>query len=145
RVVEAIATRRHPARLLLLSGGLMAVLGLGALVVFGLTQGLVAALLFGPAFSSAKPYVLAVGFIGLCLSLDNLLVQFLMAVHDRVFIPILGAACLLMVSLIVVMHGSLAQIIVDTLITMVALLLVLAVRCVLLFPSLHPEPETVSA
>jgi hypothetical protein len=89
--------------------------------------------------------VLAVGFIGLCLSLDNLLIQFLMAVHDRVFIPILGAACVLMVALIVAMHGSLAQIIVDTLITMVVLMLVLALRCVILFPRLHPEPETASS
>src|SRR5262249_41386486 len=42
RVVEAIATRRHPARLLLLSAGLMSVLGLGAVAVFGLTRGLIA-------------------------------------------------------------------------------------------------------
>src|SRR5262249_33499475 len=60
RVVEAISTRRHPARLLLLSCGLMSVLGLGAVIVFGVTRGLVAALLFGSQFSAAQPYVLAV-------------------------------------------------------------------------------------
>jgi len=140
RVVEAIATRRHPARLLLLSAGLMATLGLGALVVFGLTRGLVASLLFGPQFSAAQPYVLAVGFIGLALSLNNLLVQFLMAVHDRVFIPIIGAACLLMVGSIAALHGSLAQIVGAVLVTMFVLLVVLSVRCLLLFPSLRPEP-----
>jgi len=140
RVVEAIATRRHPARLLLLSAGLMAMLGLCAVVVFGLTRGLVASLLFGSQFSAAQPYVLAAGFIGLGLSLDNLLVQFLMAVHDRVFIPILGAACLLLVTLIALLHGGLTQIVGDVLVTIFALLLVLAVRCVILSPRLRPEP-----
>ena len=141
RVVEAIATRRHPARLLLLSAGLMATLGLGAVFVFGVTRGLIAALLFGSQFSAAQPYVLAVGFIGLGLSLDNLLVQFLMAVHDRVFIPILAAACALLVTTIAVLHGGLTQIVGDVLVTIFSLLLVLAVRCALLFPRLRPEEE----
>lgn len=140
RVVEAIATRRHPARLLLLSGGLMAILGLSAVIVFGLTRGLIAALLFGSKFSAAQPYVLAVGLIGLGLSLDNLLVQFLMAVHDRVFVPILAGACLLLVGLIAVLHGSLSQIVGDVMLTIFLLLAVLAARCVLLFPRLQPEP-----
>ena len=137
RVVEAIATRRHPARLLVLSGGLMAMLGLGAIVVFGLTRGLVASLLFGPQFSAAQPYVLAVSFIGLGLSLDNLLVQFLMAVHDRLFIPLLGAACVLLVSLIALLHGSLTAIVTDVMITIFALLVTLALRCLLLLPRLR--------
>jgi len=140
RVVEAIATRRHPARLLLLSAGLMTVLGLGAVVVFGLTRGLIAALLFGSQFSTAQPYVLAMGLIGLGLSLDNLLVQFLMAVNDRVFVPILGAGCLLLVTLIALLHGGLTQIVGDVLVTIFVLLPVLAVRCALLFPRLRPEP-----
>ena len=140
RVVQAIATRRHPARLLLLSAGLMTVLGLGAVVVFGLTRGLIAALLFGSQFSTAQPYVLAMGLIGLGLSLDNLLVQFLMAVNDRVFVPILGAGCLLLVTLIALLHGGLTQIVGDVLVTIFVLLPVLAVRCALLFPRLRPEP-----
>jgi len=140
RVVEAIATRRHPARLLLLSAGLMATLGLGAVVVFGVTRGLIAALLFGSQFSAAQPYVLAVTFIGLGLSLDNLLVQFLMAVHDRVFIPILGASCILLVALIAAFHGGLTQIIGAVMVTIFSLLVVLAIRCALLFRRLHPEP-----
>src|SRR5215831_10780550 len=142
RVVEAIATRRHPARLLMLSAGLMAMLGLGAIAIFGITKGLIAALLFGSQFSAAQPYVLAVGFIGLGLSLDNLLIQFLMAVHDRVFIPILGAACVLLVGLIGLMHGGLTEIVTDVTVTIFALLLVLAARCALLFPSLSPETDT---
>jgi O-antigen/teichoic acid export membrane protein len=147
RVVEAIATRRHPARLLLLSGGLMTALGLGAVLVFGVTRGLVASLLFGPQFSSAQPYVLAVGFIGLGLSLSNLLVQFLMAVHDRVFIPILAVACVVLVALIATFHASLAQIVTDVLITIFGLLAVLSVRCLVLLPGLvsEPEPETEAA
>jgi O-antigen/teichoic acid export membrane protein len=140
RVVEAIATRRHPARLLLLSAGLMTVLGLGAVAVFGLTGGLVAALLFGSKFSAAQPYVLTMGLIGLGLSLDNLLVQFLMAVNDRVFIPILGGACVMLVTLIALFHGSLTQIVGAVLVTIFVLLPVLAVRCMLLFPRLRPEP-----
>jgi O-antigen/teichoic acid export membrane protein len=146
RVVEAIATRRHPARLLLLSGGLMTALGLGAVVVFGITRGLVASLLFGPQFASAQPYVLVVSFIGLGLSLDNLLVQFLMAVHDRVFIPILALACGLLVTLIGLFHSGLSAIVTDVLVTIFALLLVLAVRCLLLLPRLgSSELETAAA
>jgi O-antigen/teichoic acid export membrane protein len=139
RVVEAIATRRHPARLLLLSAGLTTTLGLFAVVAFGVTRGLVASLLFGSQFSAAQPFVLAVGIIGLGLSLDNLLVQFLMAVHDRVFIPMLAAACLLMVALIGLLHADLTQIVEDVLVTIFLLLAVLAVRCVLLLPRLRPE------
>ena len=139
RVVEAIATRRHPARLLVLSAGLMATLGLGAIVVFGLTKGLIASLLFGPQFNAAQPYVLWVGFIGLGLSLDNLLVQFLMAVHDRVFIPILAVACLLLVSLIGLHHNEVTAIITDVMITLYVLLLTLSARCTLLLPNLRPE------
>ncbi len=138
RVVEAVATRRHPARLLLLSGGLMSALGLGAIVVFGVTRGLVASLLFGPQFSAAQPYVLAVSCIGLGLSLDNLLVQFLMAVYDRVFIPIVGGASLLLVTLVAVFHGGLTQIVADVMTTIFVLLFALVVRCALLLPRLHP-------
>jgi O-antigen/teichoic acid export membrane protein len=137
RVVDAIAARRHPARLLVLSGGLMTALGLGAVLVFGLTRGLVASLLFGAQFSAAQPYVLAVSFIGLGLSLDNLLVQFLMAVHDRVFIPILAVAGLLLVSLIALMHSGLTAIVTDVGVTIFALLAVLVVRCALLLPRLQ--------
>jgi O-antigen/teichoic acid export membrane protein len=139
RVVEAIATRRHPARLLLLSAGLMTALGLGAIVVFGLTRGLVASLLYGPQFTAAQPYVLAVSCIGLGLSLDNLLVQFLMAVHDRVFIPLLGAACLVLVGLVGLSHGGLTQIVTDVAITIFVLLAALAGRCAFLLPRLQPE------
>jgi len=138
RVVEAIATRRPPARLLLLSGGLMTMLGLGAIAVFGLTGGLIATVLFGSKFSSAQPYVLAVSIIGLGLSLDNLLVQFLMAVHDRLFIPVLGAACLLLVALIALSHASIGQIVTDVLVTIFALLVALAARCFVVLTRLQP-------
>ena len=138
RVVEAVATRRHPGRLLLLSGGLMAMLGLGAIVVFGITRGMVASLLFGSQFSAAQPYVLAVSCIGLGLSLDNLLVQFLMAVHDRLFIPILATACLALPTLIILNHGGLTPIVFDVMVTIFGLLLALSARCAVLLPHLHP-------
>lgn len=139
RVVEAVARRHHPGRLLLLSGGIMSMLGLGAIVVFGLVPGLVVGLLYGPKFAAAQPYILAVGFIGLGLSLDNLLVQFFMAVHDRVFVPILGAACLLEALLIVTFHGGVGQVVTDVVIAVFGLLAALSLRCFVLLPRLSPE------
>jgi hypothetical protein len=44
------------------------------------------------------------------------------------------------VALIAVFHGGLAQIVGDVLVTIFSLLLVLAIRCALLFPRLRPEP-----
>jgi O-antigen/teichoic acid export membrane protein len=139
RVVEAISTRRHPARLLMLSAGLMATLGLGAIAFFGVTKGLIAYVLFGSQFNAAQPYVLAVGFIGLGLSLSNLLVQFLMAVRDRLFIPILGGACLLLVALVATFHSGVTAIVADAMATIYVLLVVLGTRCALLLPRLRPE------
>src|SRR4030088_2563511 len=94
RVVEAVAKEEHPGRILLSSAGILSALGFGALLVFALVPGLIVSILFGPRFSDATPYVFPVGVIGLALALDNLLVQFFMAVHDRVFVPILAFACL---------------------------------------------------
>jgi O-antigen/teichoic acid export membrane protein len=139
RVVEAVARRHHPGRLLLLSGGIMSMLGLGAILVFGLVPGLVVGLLYGPKFQAAQPYILAVGFIGLGLSLDNLLVQFFMAVHDRAFVPILGAACVLEALLIVLFHGGVGQVVFDVLMAVFGLLAALSLRCLLLLPKLRPE------
>jgi hypothetical protein len=116
----------------------MSVLGLAAIAVFGALPGLVVGVLYGPAFQDARPYILAVGFIGLGLSLDNLLVQFLMAVHDRVFIPVLMGACVLMATLIVIFHGGLGMIVIDVLVTIFGLLAALGVRCALLLPRLRP-------
>src|SRR5260370_33191988 len=59
-----------------------------ALLVFAVVPGLVVAVLFGPKFSDATPFVFPVGVIGLALALDNLLVQFFMAAHDRGFVPV---------------------------------------------------------
>ena len=86
--------------------------------------------------AKAQPFVVAVGFIGLGLSLDNLLVQFLMAVHDRAFIPILAAACVLLVSLIALFHGGVGTIVLDVLLTIYGLLAALSVRCALLLARL---------
>lgn len=139
RVVEAVATRRHPGLLLLLSGGLIGGLGLGAVVIFALVPGLLVRILFGPAFTDARPYVLGVGLIGLGLSLDNLLVQFFMAVHDRIFVPLLAAACLLEAVLIVIHHGGVGDIVANVLTAVSALLAALAVRWVVMLPRLHPD------
>ncbi|HLQ62461.1 MAG TPA: oligosaccharide flippase family protein [Candidatus Acidoferrales bacterium] len=139
RVVEAVAKDQHPGRLLLISVGLIVAMGSGALIVFGLLPGLVVRVLFGAGFLDAVPYILLVGVIGIALSLDNLLVQFLMAVHDRVFVPILAGACALQAGLIVAFHDGVGQVVADTLFTLLALVAALVVRYLLLLPRLRPE------
>jgi O-antigen/teichoic acid export membrane protein len=145
RVVEAVAKEQNPGRILLSSAGLLALLGAGALLVFAAVPGLVVAVLFGPAFKDAVPYVFPVGVIGLALSLDNLLVQFFMAVHDRAFMPILGVGVVAEAVLIVLFHNGVGQIVASVLIALVGLLVLLSIRCYLLMPSLHAsslrEPE----
>jgi O-antigen/teichoic acid export membrane protein len=139
RVVEAVAKAQNPGRILLSSAGLLALLGAGALLVFAVVPGLVVGVLFGPRFSDATPFVFAVGVIGLALSLDNLLVQFFMAVHDRVFVPILFAACIVEAVLIVLFHARVGQVVLDVLASLVGLLILLSARCYLLLPTLRPE------
>jgi len=139
RVVEAVAKAQNPGRILLSSAGLLALLGAGALLVFAVVPGLVVGVLFGPRFSDATPFVFAVGVIGLALSLDNLLVQFFMAAHDRVFVPILFGACIAEGVLIVLFHARVGQVVLDVLVSLVGLLILLSARCYLLLPTLRPE------
>ena len=96
-------------------------------------------MLFGPQFLDDQPLILAMGFIGLGLSLVNLLVQFFMAVHDRLFIPLLVAGCLVEVVLIVVRHPTVAAVVLDVMVAIFTLLCLLMVRAVLLMPKLRPE------
>jgi O-antigen/teichoic acid export membrane protein len=139
RVVEAVAKEQHPGRILAQSAGILTALGAGALLVFAVVPGLVVGILFGPGFRDATPYVLAVGVIGLSLSLDNLLVQFLMAVHDRTFVPILAAACIAEAVLIMLFHNGVGQIVADVLGSLLGLLVLLSIRCYALLPNLHAE------
>ena len=145
RVVDAVAKEEHPGRILLSSAGILVALGACALVVFAAVPGLVVGILFGPAYKDQIPFVFAVGVIGLALSLDNLLVQFFMAVHDRVFVPILALGVVLEGALILVFHGGVGQVVADVLVALLALLLMLSVRCYVLLPKLHAssvaEPE----
>jgi len=144
-VVDAVAKEQHPGRILLMSAGILSALGAGALLVFAVVPGLVVGILFGPAFRDAVPYVFPVGVIGLALSLNNLLVQFFMAVHDRVFVPILAFGVVLEGSLIFLFHARVGQVVLDVLVALVVLLLMLSLRCYLLLPRLHAgsvaEPE----
>ncbi len=148
RVVEAVAKEEHPGRILLSSAGLLSLLGACALLVFGVVPGLVVGILFGPSFRDAVPYVFPVGVIGLALSLDNLLVQFFMAVHDRVFLPILAAGVLAEGILIFLFHAGVGQVVTDVVVSLLGLLVLLSVRCYLLLPTLHAdslaEPEPVA-
>jgi len=139
RVVEAVAKEQHPGRILLSSAGILTALGAGALLAFAVAPGLVVGVLFGPSFKDAVPLVFPVGVIGLALSLDNLLVQFFMAVHDRVFVPILAFGVLAEGVLIFLFHARVGQIVLDVLIALVGLLLLLTIRCYLLLPTLHAE------
>jgi O-antigen/teichoic acid export membrane protein len=148
RVVEAVAKEEHPGRILLSSAGILTLLGSCALLVFAVVPGLVVGILFGPSFNDAIPLVFPVGVIGLALSLNNLLVQFFMAVHDRGFVPILAFGVVLEASLIFLFHARVGQVVVDVLLAMVGLLLLLSVRCYVLLPKLRAdsvaEPEPVA-
>jgi O-antigen/teichoic acid export membrane protein len=137
RVVEAVAREQHPGRILLSSAGILCALGFGALLVFAAFPGLIVSILFGPRFSDATPFVFPVGVIGLALALDNLLVQFFMAVHDRVFVPILFLACIAEGVLIFLFHARVGQVVVDVLIALIGLLVLLTIRCYVLLPTLH--------
>ena len=139
RVVEAVAKEEHPGRILLSSAGILTALGAAALLVFAVAPGLVVGVLFGPSFSDAIPLVFPVGLIGLALALDNLLVQFFMAVHDRVFMPILALGAVTEVVLIVLFHARVGQVVLDVLAALVGLLVLLGIRCYLLLPRLRAE------
>jgi len=139
RVVEAVAKDQHPGRILLSSAGILAALGAGALLVFAVVPGLVVGILFGPSFRDAVPLVFPVGVIGLALALDNLLVQFFMAVHDRVFVPLLALAVVAEGVLIFLFHARVGQVVLDVLVALLGLLVMLSIRCYLLLPKLRPE------
>ena len=145
RVVEAVAKEQNPGRLLLSSAGILTALGAAALLVFAAVPQLVVGVLFGPRFSDAIPLVFPVGVIGLALALDNLLVQFFMAVHDRAFVPILILGVVAEAGLIFLFHATVGQVVIDVLVALVGLLVLLAARCYVLLPKLRAsslaEPE----
>ncbi|HYR54372.1 MAG TPA: hypothetical protein VEQ13_05555, partial [Methylomirabilota bacterium] len=76
-------------------------------------------------------------------------VQFFMAVHDRVFLPILGLGVVAEGVGIVLFHANVGQVVADVVVTLVALLVLLTVRCYLLLPTLRAsslgEPEPTPA
>ena len=143
RVVEALSANNHPGRLLGASALLMLGLGAGSLLVFWAVPGLIVRLLFGPAFADATPYIFAVGMIGLALSLDNLLVQFFMAAHDRWFMPLLAGGVVMLGVLIAVFHGGVTQVVIDVLASLLLLLGALSARLFLLLPKLTAEEPAV--
>ena len=139
RVVEAVAREQNPGRILLSSAGILTALGACALLVFAAVPGLVVGVLFGPSFSDAIPLVFPVGVIGLALALDNLLVQFFMAVHDRAFVPILALGVIAEAALIFLFHARVGQVVIDVLVALVGLLVLLSARCYVLLPRLRAE------
>jgi O-antigen/teichoic acid export membrane protein len=139
RVVEAIAKDDHPARLLFLSAGIVLALGAVAVGLFAVAPKLIVSILYGDKFLVAARYMVPIGLIGLTLSLNNLLVYFFMAAHDRVFMPILLAGVLLEGVLIFLFHQGLTQVVDDVLSALVLLLAGLLIRGFLLLPALRPE------
>ena len=117
----------------------MSLIGSCAILLFAAVPGLVVGVLYGPKYASAQPYMLAMGFTGLGVSLSNLLVQVFMAVHDRVFIIMLAAGCALQSLLIVVFHASVGQVVEDVLVAVLGLLAALVMRFLVLLPRLRPE------
>ena len=139
RVVEAIAKDDHPGRLLLMSAGIVLLMGLVAVGVFAAAPKLIVTILYGDKFLVAARYMVPIGLIGLALSLNNLLVYFFMAAHDRVFMPILLAGVVLEGVLIFLFHANLSQVVTDVLSALALLLAALVVRGLFLLPALRPE------
>jgi len=100
--------------------------------------------LFTSTFHDAAPYVFRIGVIGLGISLVNLLVQFLMAVHDRLFIPVLAGGVVLLAVLIVVFHQGVGEV-VNSVLTTVLLLLVTLTAHPSSIRRTRPEPERQAA
>ena len=75
----------------------------------------------------------------MALALDNLLVQFFMAVHDRVFVPILALAVVAEGGLIFLFHARVGQVVLDVLVALIGLLVLLTIRCYVLLPTLRAE------
>lgn len=132
RVAEAARLGRRPGRLLLVSALLLLLLSLVPLAVFASEPRPVVGLLFGPAFGGAAPLLPLAGLIGIGLSLDNLLVQFFVALRDRWYIPVLLVGCGLEAALISLHHGGDSAVVLDVLVAVSVLLLLLALRAVVL-------------
>ena len=140
RVVEAVAKEQHPGRILRSSRRASSRRWAPARCwSSGWCRAWWSGSCSDRASATPPPTCFAVGVIGLALSLDNLLVQFFMAVHDRVFVPILAAVVRREAVLIVLFHARVGQIVADVLIALVGLLVLLSVRCYLLLPKLRPE------
>jgi len=60
-----------------------------------------------------------------------------MAVHDRVFLPILALGVIAEGGAIFLFHASVGQVVADVVVTLVGLLVLLGVRCYLLLPTLR--------
>jgi O-antigen/teichoic acid export membrane protein len=139
RVVEAIAKDDHPGRLVFLSAGIVLAMGAVAVAIFAAAPKLIVTILYGDKFLVAAQYMVPIGLIGLALSLNNMLVYFFMAAHDRVFMPILMAGVILEGVLIFLYHQGLSQVVADVLSALLLLLGALLIRGIFLLPTLRPE------
>jgi len=67
--------------------------------------------------------------VGLSVSMDNLFVQFLIAVGDYWFVPVLAASCATEAGLIVLFHAGIGLVVADVLAVTFGLMMVLGIRC----------------
>jgi O-antigen/teichoic acid export membrane protein len=132
RVVDAAIKRQHFGHMLLLSASIVMTLGSAVIVIYAVAPSVVVAVLFGAGYTDADHYVVAIGLVALCLSLNNLLVQFFMAANDRWFMPALAASCVVEATLIILFHAGVENVVIDVL-TSQAVLLLLMFRCYVYF------------
>ncbi len=115
RVVDAVARNVHPGRLLAVSTILVCGLGSAAVLVLTAEAPLVVRVLFGPGFGPAIKLVGWAALAGMVLSVVNLLTQFLMAVGDRMLVPLLTVGAAAEAALIAIWHSGPAAVVVDVL------------------------------
>jgi len=109
--VTSLEARGLPGdRTLKASAGMVALVTIATVLIFGIAPGLVL-LPFGPAFAAAAPYLPVFAVASGLFSLASLLCNYLLAVHDQRFVPVLGAAGIGEVTAIWNFHANLWQVI----------------------------------
>jgi O-antigen/teichoic acid export membrane protein len=110
QVAAGAGKRASGVRILGGSAIVIAAIGAAIVLVFTLAPGIVL-FPFGSAFSEAAPYLPFFGAAMTMLSLANLLINYLVAIHDARFVPVILLADLAQIALITTFHQSLWTII----------------------------------
>lgn len=110
RVISLEAHGHSGARTLGVSAVAIVVIAMGIVLIFTAVPNFVL-LPFGPAFAAAAPYLPAFGIAAGLFSLANLLSNYLLAVRDERFVPILALAGIAEIVMIWNFHANLWQVI----------------------------------